>query len=142
MKKSLIVLLFLIPVFCWGQSFDSIVDFSLGLSSLSDSAVVRQAVEDGRIVILEGLMGNTERIESGDSPGVLVSLIGGEWIGSSEVRAYSCRIMFNGDQWLEAFSEDGSIPAGSRLLAAVRITGVNGDSGEPEAQMVSFRVLH
>ena len=142
MKKPIAFLLFLIPVFAWGQSFDSIVDFSLELSSLNDLTVARDAVDDGRIVILEGLMGNIVKIESEDEPGVDITLIGGEWIGSSEVRAYSCRIIFSGHQWLEVFSEGGSIPAGSRLLVAVRITGYNQVSGIPEARMVAFRVLH
>jgi len=142
MKKTTVVLLFFLPVFSWGQSFDSIVDFNLELSSISDPAVVRKAVDNGRVLILEGLMGNTERIESGEEPGVYITLIGGEWIGTSEVRAYSCRIEFPGDEWIEVFSPDGEIPADSRLLVAVRLTGYNQDLEMPEGRMVSFRVLH
>jgi hypothetical protein len=77
MKITTVVLLFLLPVFSWGQSFDSIVDFNLELSSISDPAVVRKAVENGRVLILEGLMGNTQRIESEEEPGVSVILVGG-----------------------------------------------------------------
>jgi len=136
MKKISVFLLFLIPALGWGESFDSIVDFGIELSSLSNPAVAEKAVDDGRVVILEGLMANTEEKVPGDEEGVIITLIGGEWIGTSDVRSYSCRILFGGNQW------DGDIPAGSRLLMAVRVTGFNDESGIPEARMVSYRVLH
>jgi hypothetical protein len=141
MKKTAAFLLFLIPVLGWGQSFDSIVNFGIELSSLSDPAVVGRIMDDGRVVILEGLMADSEKFESAEGNGVVVTMIGGEWIGTSEVRAYSCRILFSGDQWAKRFSEDGDIPAGSRLLAAVRVTGFDTEDDVPEARMVSFRIL-
>jgi len=142
MKKIAAFLLFIIPAFGWSQSFDTIVDFGIELSALSDPAVAGRAVDDGRIVILEGLMANSEKSKPGEEPGVIVTMIGGEWIGTSEVRAYSCRILFSGDQWVETFAENGEIPAGSRLLVAVRVTGFDAEKSIPEARMVSFRVLH
>ncbi len=135
MKKISVFLLFLISVSGWGQSFDSIVDFSIELSSLSNPAVAEKAADNGRVVILEGLMANTEETVSGDEEGVIVILIGGEWIGTSDVRSYSCRVFFSGNQW------DGNIPAGSRLLIAARVTGFDDESSIPEARMVSYRVL-
>jgi len=142
MKKTAAFLLFIIPALGWGQSFDSIVDFGIELSSLSDPVVAGRVMDDGRVVILEGLMADSENLESEEDEGVIVTMIGGEWIGTSEVRAYSCRILFSGDQWAERFSEDGDIPTGSRLLAAVRVTGFDTGDDVPEARMVSFRVLH
>jgi hypothetical protein len=141
MKKTAAFLLFLIPAFGWGQSFDSVVNFEIELSSLSDPAVAGRVIDDGRVVILEGLMADSESIESEEEEGVIVTMIGGEWIGTSEVRSYSCRILFSGDQWAQRFSEDGDIPAGSRLLAAVRVTGFDTDDAVPQARMVSFRIL-
>ena len=147
MKYVSVFLLFLIPVFGWGQSFESLVDFNLELSSLSDPDVVQRAVEDGRVVILEGLMGDTALDES-EEEGVLLTLIGGAWIGTSEVRSFSCRVLFKGNKWLDIFPADrpenpvtGYVPPGSRLLIAARITGYNRETGVPDAEMVAYRVL-
>ncbi len=148
MKYVSVFLLFLIPVFGWGQSFESLVDFDLELSSLSDPGVAQRAVEDGRVVILEGLMGDTELDESGEEEGVLLTLIGGAWIGTSEVRSFSCRVLFRGKKWLDIFPADrpetpvtGYVPPGSRLLIAVRVTGYNRETGVSDAEMVAYRVL-
>ncbi|RKX90003.1 MAG: hypothetical protein DRP70_02115 [Spirochaetes bacterium] len=141
MKIISVFLLFLIPVLGWSQSFDSVVNFDLELSTLSDPLVAGKAAEDGRIVILEGLVAGSEKAESEEGEGLIVTLIGGEWIGTSDVRSYSCRVFINEEHLNKNFSEDGLIPAGSRLLIAARVTGFNDESGIPEARMVSYRVL-
>lgn len=148
MKKIPFFLLLLIPLSGWGQSFESVVDFSLNLSSLSNPEISIPAAEDGRVVILEGLMAGTEIVQSSELSGVYVTLIGGSWIGTSEVRAFSCRILFDGDRWLEIFPlqrpespPPGYVPPGSRLLVAARIVGYDRDIGVPEAVLVDFRVL-
>ena len=149
MKKAFLCGLMVLPVLVWGQTFDSTVDFNLELSTLSDPVVLRNAVEDGRIAILEGLMGDTVVDLDGEEPKIWVTLMGGSWLGTEEVRAYSCRILFIGEEWLEAFPgsrprEPGPsyVPQGSRLLIAARITGRDDDTGTPLAEMLDFRVLN
>ncbi len=139
MKKISVFLFFLIPILGWSQSFDSVVNFDLELSTLSDPLIAGKAAEDGRIIILEGLVASSEKAESEED--LIVTLIGGEWIGTSDVISYSCRVFFNEEQLNKNFPEDGLIPAGSRLLIAARVTGFNDESGIPEARMVSYRVL-
>jgi len=139
MKKISVFLFFLIPILGWSQSFDSVVNFDLELSTLSDPLIAGKAAEDGRIIILEGLVAGSEKAESEED--LIVTLIGGEWIGTSDVISYSCRVFFNEEQLNKNFPEDGLIPAGSRLLIAARVTGFNDESGIPEARMVSYRVL-
>lgn len=148
MKTVLSILLLLIPVLCWGQTFDAVVNFDLELSSLDDPAEVRKAVTDGRIVILEGLMGEMLRDESGPEARIWVTMVSGSWIGTSEVRAYSCRILFSGNQWLDVFPavrpESPSseyVPPGSRLLMAARITGYDSQNGTPLGEIVDYRLL-
>lgn len=148
MKSMSVFLLLLIPVLGWGQSFDSVVDFDLELSSLSNPVVARLAAEEGRVVILEGLMGDTKTDESGAEAQIWVTLIGGSWIGTSEVRAYSCRILFRGNQWLDIFPgvrpempTSDYVPPGSRLLIAARVTGYDRSTEISVAEMVDYRVL-
>jgi len=64
MKKISVFLFFLIPILGWSQSFDSVVNFDLELSTLSDRLIAGKAAEDGRIIILEVLVSGSEKAES------------------------------------------------------------------------------
>lgn len=152
--KSAALLLFLIipaviPGVLWSQTLESVVDFDLELSSLADPGVSEAARRGGRIVILEGLMGDTLVDTDSAEGGVWVNLVGGSWIGTDEVRAYSCRILFRGEAWKDVFpgirGEEGGaayIAPGSRLLVAARVTGWDREGNRPTAEMVDFRVLN
>ena len=149
MKFMPAVLILLVSAAAWGQSFDSVVDFSFELSSFDDPAAVEKVIEDGRIVILEGLMGDTVIENRDEGALVWVTLVGGAWIGTDEVRSYSCQILFEGDRWIDAFPgvkprepSESYVPQGSRLLVAGRVLGYDGDSGMPTVRMVDYRVLH
>jgi hypothetical protein len=148
MKIVPVFLFLFIPLIGWGQSFVSVVDLKHELYYLGDTAVAAPAAADGRIVIIEGLMADTEIDLSGDEARVFVTLIGGSWIGTSEVRAYTCRVLFPGDKWLDIFPASRPeapspeyVPPGSRLLLAVRITGYDKVSGVPEALVADYRLL-
>ncbi len=149
MKFIPAALLILFSSAVWAEGFDSVVDFGIELSSLDDPKIVAEAVEDGRIVILEGLIGDSEIDSSGDVSRVWVTLVGGAWIGTDEVRSYSCMILFEGEKWLDVFPDakpqnpaDNYVPQGSRLLVAVKLLGINEEIGIPTAEMVDYRVLH
>ena len=59
MKYAPLIFFLTLPIVVWGQNLESVVDFDLELSSLADPAVSEAAERAGRIVILEGLMGDT-----------------------------------------------------------------------------------
>ena len=148
MKVIAAVLLSILPMIAWAQGFDTAVDFGIELSSLDDPEVVAKVVEDGRIVILEGLLGDAVIENGADGTRVLVTLVGGSWIGTDEVRSYSCMIIFDGARWVDVFpgvkpkepSED-YVPQGSRLLVAAKVIGIDDKTGIPTAEMVDFRIL-
>jgi len=147
MKKVLIFLFLLIPVLTWGQALDTVVDFRLDLSGLDNVIAAEKAAADGRFVILEGLMKDVEIGMSG-KPEVFFVLVNGSWIGTSEVRAYACRVRFSGDLWLKRFqteneevSAEQKIPLGSRLLIAARITGYDPVARMPVAEGTDLRIL-
>ena len=148
MKKAPFLLLLFISSLGWGQTFDSVVDFELELSTLSDPAVAARAIDEGKIVILEGLLGDAVIRGSGAETQIWVTLIGGAWIGTDEVRSFGCRLIFQGESWLEVFPETAPrdpgpnyVPLGSRLLVAARITDFDQEATLPIAEMVNFRVL-
>lgn len=147
MKFCIIILIF-ISVFAWGQSFESLVDFTLDLSSLNDPDVVSQALKSGKFAILEGVLGESLIRESNEVTDVWITLLGGDWIGTEEVRSYSCLIRFRGESWLDVFPNDRPleassvyIPPGSHLLIAVKIIGYDTEKNQALAEMVNFRVL-
>jgi len=148
MKRLILNLLLIVPALGWGETFDEVVDFNIELSSLSNSDVVSKVSEDGRVIILEGLLTEITIEEAGRETVLWITLIGGEWIGTSEVRAYSCRIKFIGDRWREIFTEDAEnndsaehITPGSRMLVAARVIGLNPEDLIAELEMVDYRVL-
>jgi len=148
MKTALLLVMLTLPMMIGGQEFPSVVDFNLELSTLSNPNDVEEAVQDGRLAILEGLMGDTLIAELDGEPVVWVTLVGGSWVGTDEVRSYSCRILFRGESWTEVFPAErprepteSYIPPGSRLLVVSRILGFDEDLGSAVAEMVDYRVL-
>ena len=149
MKYAPLIFFLTLPIVVWGRNLESVVDFDLELSSLADPAVSEAAERAGRIVILEGLMGDTFIDTEIPGGGVWVNLVEGAWIGTDEVRAYSCRILFRGDSWGDVFAENGFeesgaayIEPGTRLLVAARVTGWDRKAERPTAEMMDFRVLN
>ena len=154
--KSAALLLFLIisaviPGVLWSQTLESVVDFDLELSSLADPGVSEAARRGGRIVILEGLMGDTLVDTDSAEGGVWVNLVGGSWIGTDAVRAYSCRILFRGEAWKDVFPGigggggrgglycSGKPPSGCRpgdRLGSRRKSAHGGDGGFSRTQLM------
>ena len=148
MKTLILNILVIVPVLGWGQTFEKTVNFDIELSSLSNPEVVREVANDGRIIILEGLLRDI-RAEKNDTKTTLwITLIGGEWFGTSEVRAYTCRVKFSNNEWLEIFTETaqenantGNMMLGNRMLVAARVIGINSEDQVAELEMVDYRVL-
>jgi len=137
MKTLIINILLAIPVLGWGQTFERVVDFDIELSSLSNPDVVRDVATDGRVIILEGLLQDITAEESDSETIIWITLIGGEWIGTSEVRAYTCRVKFSGDKWQDDL---GDITPGSRMLVAARVIGIDLEDQVTELEVVDYRI--
>ncbi len=147
-KALFATVLFSLPLFSWGQSFSEIVDFDFVLSSLDDPARVEEAVQSQRLVILEGVVGDSSIEKTSTGINVWVTLLGGAWIGTREVRSYACQILFRGESWLDVFltirpgkPTKDYIPPGSQLLIVCRLMGDTDVDGTPQAEMVDYRIL-
>lgn len=144
MKKVVLFFLILSPMLAAAQDFESVLDFSVELSTLADRSRTMEIVDQGRIIILEGVSGDTMMMDGGP----VLKILGGEWIGSEEVRAYSCLFYLDDRKWREVFPIDRPeepgpdyVSPGSRLLVAARVTGWNDATGEPVAEILDYRVL-
>ena len=149
MKILAVLLLICLSMATWGQTFEDVVNFDIELSSLHDSAIINDLIKSQSTVILEGVVGDIRIVDTADKPGVWVTLLGGEWIGTSEVRAYSCNVLFEGKSWVDAFtdkSQDSApkkqVPRDGFLLIACRIIGYDDENGIPLAKMIGFRTLN
>lgn len=144
MKKVVLFFLIHLPMLVGAQDFGSVLDFSVELSTLVDRDRTMEIVDAGRIVILEGVSGDTMMMKGGP----VLRILGGEWIGSEEVRAYTCLFYLDDRIWGDVFPAGRPdmpgpdyVAPGSRLLVAARVTGWDDDAGEPVAEILDYRVL-
>jgi len=84
--------------------FDRVVDFSITLKDLAAVADGQASLPAGRIVILNGTVSDVNVISKDEgSFRVRIELITGEWIGTEDVKSYSCYVDFTGPQYFKIF---------------------------------------
>ena len=77
--------------------FDRVVDFSVTLKDLSAVADGREPLPSGKLVILNGTVSDVNVISKDEgSFRVRIELITGEWIGTEDVKSYTCYVDFTG----------------------------------------------
>jgi hypothetical protein len=114
------------------SDFDRIVDFSVTLKSLAAAATGAVPVPTDRMVILSGTVSDVTILDSKEATfKVRVELITGEWIGTDEVKSYTCSVDFAGPEFFKVFparpprtATPGVIGSNSRVLIVGRPTGI------------------
>jgi hypothetical protein len=83
---------------------DRVIDFSVTLKSLATAADSGATIPLGKTVLLSGTVSDVTIINK-DQAGfkVRVELITGEWIGTEDVKAYSCYVEFTGAEYFKMF---------------------------------------
>src|SRR5208283_2785778 len=83
---------------------DRVIDFSITLKSLAMAADSGSPIPSGKTVILSGTVSDVNIINK-DPAGfkVRIELISGEWIGTEDVKAYSCYVEFTGAEYFKMF---------------------------------------
>jgi hypothetical protein len=83
---------------------DRVIDFSVTLKSLATAADSGDTIPLGKTVLLSGTVSDVTIINK-DQAGfkVRVELITGEWIGTEDVKAYSCYVEFTGAEYFKMF---------------------------------------
>lgn len=117
--------------FAFGLSradFERVVDFSVTLKDLAAVAEGRQSLSSAKIVVLSGTVSDVDVVsKEGASFRVRVELIAGEWIGTEEVKSYSCYVDFSGPQYAAIFPArqtrtpaPGTVMVNSRVIVVGR----------------------
>ncbi|MGO9413372.1 MAG: hypothetical protein ACLQCB_21815 [Spirochaetia bacterium] len=84
--------------------FDRVVDFSVTLKDLSAVADGREPLPSGKLVILNGTVSDVNVISKDEgSFRVRIELITGEWIGTEDVKSYTCYVDFTGPEFFKIF---------------------------------------
>jgi hypothetical protein len=108
--------------------FERVVDFSVTLKDLAAVADGRESLPSARIVILNGTVSDVDVISKEEgSFRVRIELITGEWIGTEEVKSYTCYVDFNGPEYFRTFPArppkvlaPGTVAINSRVIVIGR----------------------
>lgn len=112
--------------------FDRVVDFSITLKDLAAAAQGQGSVPTGRICVLNGTVSDVDVLGK-DETGfrARIELITGEWIGTEDVKSYSCYVDFTGPEFARVFPArpprvlpPGVIAINSRVIVIGRPVGV------------------
>jgi hypothetical protein len=84
--------------------FDRVVDFSVTLKDLAAVADGTENLPAGRFVVLDGTVSDVDVIDKQEASfRVRIELISGEWIGTEDVKSYSCYVDFSGPAFFKVF---------------------------------------
>jgi hypothetical protein len=112
---------------------ERVIDFSVTLKSLATAADNGAPIPAGRTVLLSGTVSDVNIVNK--DPGsfkVRIELITGEWIGTEDVKAYSCYVEFTGPEYVKVFparaprtASRDVISLNSRVLVLGRVVEVS-----------------
>lgn len=84
--------------------FDRVVDFSITLKDLAAAADGRVSLPTSRVCVLNGTVSDVDVVNKEEgSFRVRIELITGEWIGTEDVKSYSCYVDFTGPEFARIF---------------------------------------
>ena len=84
--------------------FDRVVDFSITLKDLAAAADGAGRLPTARLCVLNGTVSDVDIISKDEATfRVRIELITGEWIGTEDVRSYSCYVEFSGPEFFKVF---------------------------------------
>ncbi len=108
--------------------FDRVVDFSVTLKELAAVADGAASLPTGRFVVLDGTVSDVNVIDKDEASfRVRIELITGEWIGTEDVRSYTCYVDFSGPDFARIFParpprtpQAGTVVINSRVIVVGR----------------------
>jgi len=84
--------------------FEKVVDFSITLKDLAAVAEGHESLPSNKLVVLSGTVSDVNVIgKDAASFRVRIELIMGEWIGTEDVKSYTCYVDFSGSEFFAVF---------------------------------------
>ncbi len=108
--------------------FERVVDFSITLKDLAAVAEGRESLPSGKMVIINGTVSDVDVVDQKEASfRVRIEVITGEWIGTEDVKSYSCYVDFTGPEYFKVFPARpprnpvaGTIAINSRVIVVGR----------------------
>jgi hypothetical protein len=86
------------------SEFDRVVDFSVSLKTVAAAASGEAVLPEGKLFVLDGTVSDVSVLDKEQASfRVRIELISGEWIGTEDVKSYSCWIEFSGPAFFKSF---------------------------------------
>ncbi|HUI69498.1 MAG TPA: hypothetical protein VL354_03185 [Spirochaetia bacterium] len=103
--------------------FERIVDFSITLKDLANAAEGRGSLPSAKIVVLNGTVSDVDVINKEAATfRARIELMTGEWIGTEDVKSYSCYVDFAGPQYATMFpARQPKTPAPGAVMVSSRV---------------------
>jgi hypothetical protein len=111
---------------------DRVLDLSVTLKSLSAAADGTTSLPSGRMILLSGRVSDVAILDKEVATfRVRIELITGEWVGTDDVKAYSCYVEFSGPEYFKVFparpprkAAPGTVVLDSRVIVMGSAQGV------------------
>jgi len=111
---------------------DRVIDFSVTLKSLSVAAQNGDPLPKGRTVLLSGTVSDVAIVNKDPAAfSVRLQLITGEWIGTDDVKSYTCYVDFSGADYASLIparppreTNRDLVTLNSRVIVIGRVVGV------------------
>lgn len=137
----LVALSLAVSGFAQGTAFGDVVDFSVTLKDVAEAADRGETLSGQKTLLLTGSVGSVN-LGDGDVFSAEVDLVGGEWIGTKEVRSYRILLTFVGERFAYLFDEEEDYPLirnGKQLLVSGNLSGLR-DNGSKKGRVAVFSV--
>lgn len=113
------------------QDFDRIADFSVTIKTLAGLSEGQARGLAERLLVLDGTIASLQFLDAEQTSfAVEVELVGGEWLGTEDVKIYSCRVRFRGPEYFRRFPRRAprtlspeQIVLNDRVLVVARLAG-------------------
>ena len=110
------------------SDFERVVDFSVTLKDLAAAANGQGSLPTGKIVVINGTVSDVNILDKAESSfRVRIELITGEWIGTEQVKSYTCYVDFSGPDFFKIFPprppripQPGVVAIDSRVIVVGR----------------------
>jgi len=122
------------------RDFDRVADFSVTLKSLAGLSESQARRLGGRLLVLDGTVAYLQFLDPEQASfAVELELVGGEWVGTEDVKIYRCRVRFNGPEFFRRFPRrtprdptPEQIVLDDHLLVVARLAGrTTAEDGTP-----------
>jgi hypothetical protein len=113
------------------EDFDRVADFTATVKTVAGLTEGQARALSKRLLLLDGTIASLQFLNAEEASfAVELELVGGEWIGTEDVKIYRCRVRFRGPEYFRRFPRRAphspgpdQIAPNDRVLILARLAG-------------------